>query len=210
MGTPDDTPESIEANLAFARRWVDYPYIQHPTPYPRTPMTGDLRERGLIINERLEEYDGTTAVVRSEHLEAEEIEFLRWRAERWMKVHHMGAVLRHSPGFVLRNWRRMLAHTFRGGSFWQSLVVAGGARGRAAGLCPLPGHPEGRTCLCVRVSPPAHRRLIRAGARPAQASSSTHGAGADSLSEVSSTCLAARSGSRVKWGRAQPSRPRCR
>ncbi len=122
VGTPDDTPESIEANLAFARRWVDYPYIQHPTPYPRTPMTGDLHERGLIINERLEEYDGTTAVVRSEHLEAEEIEFLRWRAERWMKVHHMGAVLRHSPGFVLRNWRRMLAHTFRGGSFWQSLV----------------------------------------------------------------------------------------
>lgn len=30
-------------------------------------------------------YDGTRAVVRSEHLAAEEIEFLRWRAERWMK-----------------------------------------------------------------------------------------------------------------------------
>ena len=34
VGNPDDTRESIEANLAFARRWVDYPYIQHPTPYP--------------------------------------------------------------------------------------------------------------------------------------------------------------------------------
>ena len=31
-------------------------------------MTKDFRERGLIVNERLEEYDGTTAVVRSEHL----------------------------------------------------------------------------------------------------------------------------------------------
>jgi len=122
VGNPDDTRESIEANLAFARRWVDYPYIQHPTPYPRTPMTKEFRDRGLIINERLEEYDGTTAVVRSEHVDAEEIEFMRWRAERWIKVRHIGAVLRHSPGFVLRNWRQMLAHTFRGGSFWASLL----------------------------------------------------------------------------------------
>jgi radical SAM superfamily enzyme YgiQ (UPF0313 family) len=114
VGNPDDTRESIETNLAFARRHVDYPYIQHPTPYPRTPMAKDFRERGLIINDRLEEYDGTTAVVRSEHLAAEEIEFLRWRAERWMKVRHMRAVLRWSPRFVLRHGRRMLAHTFRG------------------------------------------------------------------------------------------------
>ena len=43
------------------------------------------------MNERLEEYDGTTAVVRTEHLPAEEIEFMRWKAERWMKVHHIPA-----------------------------------------------------------------------------------------------------------------------
>ena len=41
----------------------------------------------------LEEYDGTTAVVRTEHLPAEEVEFLRWKAERWMKVHHIPAAL---------------------------------------------------------------------------------------------------------------------
>ena len=121
VGNPDDTRESIEANLAFARRWVDYPYIQHPTPYPRTPMTKEFRERGLVINENLEEYDGTTAVVRSEHVPADEIEFLRWRSERWMKVRHMRAVLKTSPRFVLRNWRAMLTHTFRGGSFVKAL-----------------------------------------------------------------------------------------
>ena len=27
---------------------VDGPYIQHPTPYPRTPMTKEFRERGLV------------------------------------------------------------------------------------------------------------------------------------------------------------------
>jgi anaerobic magnesium-protoporphyrin IX monomethyl ester cyclase len=58
---------------------VDWPYIQHPTPYPGTPMTRDFAERGLIVND-VDEYDGTTAVVRTEHLAAEEVEFLRWRA----------------------------------------------------------------------------------------------------------------------------------
>jgi radical SAM superfamily enzyme YgiQ (UPF0313 family) len=114
VGNPGDTRESIEANLAFARRYVDWPYIQHPTPYPRTPMTRDFRQRGLITNERLEEYDGTTAVVRTEHLPAEEIEYLRWKAERWMKVRHLPAALFHDPGFVVRHAPAMLAHTFRG------------------------------------------------------------------------------------------------
>jgi radical SAM superfamily enzyme YgiQ (UPF0313 family) len=121
VGNPDDTRESIEANLAFARRYVDWPYIQHPTPYPGTPMTADFVRRDLIVNDRVEEYDGTTAVVRTAHLEADEIEYLRWRAERWMKVRHLPRVLRDYPGFVLRNGPRMLAHTFRG-STWRSLV----------------------------------------------------------------------------------------
>ena len=121
VGNPGDTRESIEANLAFAKRYVDWPYIQHPTPYPGTPMTEDFRRDGLIVNERLEEYDGTTAVVRTAHLDAEEVEFLRWRAERWMKVRHLPSVMRHYTGFVLRNWPRMLAHTFRGSSLRSAL-----------------------------------------------------------------------------------------
>ena len=114
LGSPADTRQSVEANLEFARRYVDWPYIQHPTPYPGTPMTKDLRDRGLIINERLEEYDGTTAVVRTEHLSADELEFLRWRAERWIKLRHMPAAFAHSPLFLLRNAPKMFAHTFRG------------------------------------------------------------------------------------------------
>jgi radical SAM superfamily enzyme YgiQ (UPF0313 family) len=121
VGNPSDTRESIEINLEFARKYIDWPYIQHPTPYPRTPMTKDFRDRGLIINERLEEYDGTTAVVRSEHLDAEEIEFMRWRAERWMKLRHFPIALAHSPGFVLRTMPKMFKHTFRGSSL-KSLV----------------------------------------------------------------------------------------
>jgi radical SAM superfamily enzyme YgiQ (UPF0313 family) len=114
VGNPDDSRQSIDANLKFARRYIDWPYIQHPTPYPRTPMTKDFRDRGLIINENLEEYDGTTAVVRTEHLSADEAEFMRWREERWMKVRHMPAAFAHDPLFVIRNARKMFAHTFRG------------------------------------------------------------------------------------------------
>jgi radical SAM superfamily enzyme YgiQ (UPF0313 family) len=121
VGNPGDTRESIEANLEFARRYVDWPYIQHPTPYPRTPMTKDFRDQGLIQNERVEEYDGTTAVVRTRHLPAEEVEFLRWKAERWMKTHHVPAVFRHDPWFVLTHTPKMLAHTFRGSSIRSAL-----------------------------------------------------------------------------------------
>jgi anaerobic magnesium-protoporphyrin IX monomethyl ester cyclase len=114
VGNPGDTRESVEANLKFARQYVDWPYIQHPTPYPRTPMTEEFQKRGLIIDDRPEDYDGTTAVVRTDHLPAEEIEYLRWRAERWMKLRHLPSVFLHSPLFVLRHGAKILAYTLRG------------------------------------------------------------------------------------------------
>jgi len=121
VGNPDDTRESIDANLEFAKRYIDWPYIQHPTPYPRTPMTRDFRERDLIVDEDVSHYDGTTAVVRTTHLSAAEVEFMRWRAERWMKVRHVPAVFKHSPWFVMRHGRGMLAHTFAGSSLGSAL-----------------------------------------------------------------------------------------
>ena len=127
VGNPDDTPDAVSENLAFARRHVDWPYIQHPTPYPGTPMTADFIARGLVVNDDVDQYDGTTAVTRSDSMGAEEIEFMRWKAERWMKVRHMPAAFAHDPWFVLRTGRRMLAHTFRG-STWRSAVGLEDAR----------------------------------------------------------------------------------
>src|SRR5712675_1356720 len=121
VGNPADTRESIEANLEFARRYVDWPYIQHPTPYPRTPMTKEFRDQGLIQNEDVAHYDGTTAVVRTEHVDATDVEFLRWRAERWIKVHHIPMALKHDPKFVLFEGWKMFAHTFRGSSIRSAL-----------------------------------------------------------------------------------------
>ena len=123
VGNPSDTRGAIEDNLAFATQYVDWPYIQHPTPYPGTPMTADFVRQGLIVSDRLEEYDGTTAVVRSEHLTAEEIEFLRWRAERGIKARHFFVVLRHDPWFAMRHGLRMFQHLYRGSSlrWWLGL-----------------------------------------------------------------------------------------
>jgi radical SAM superfamily enzyme YgiQ (UPF0313 family) len=121
VGNPEDTAEAIETNLAFARRHVDWPYIQHPTPYPGTPMTRDFQERDLIVSDAVDEYDGTTAVVRTAHLAAEEVEFMRWRAERWMKARHLPVAFAHDPAFVLRHGVRMMRHTFRGSS-WRTWV----------------------------------------------------------------------------------------
>jgi anaerobic magnesium-protoporphyrin IX monomethyl ester cyclase len=55
-------------------------------------------------------------VVRTEHLPAEEVEFMRWKAERWMKVLHIPTALKHDPRFVLFQGWKILAHTFRGSS----------------------------------------------------------------------------------------------
>jgi hypothetical protein len=45
---------------------------------------------------------------------ADEIEYLRWKAERGIKTRHMAAAFRHDPWFVARNVARMAAHTYRG------------------------------------------------------------------------------------------------
>jgi len=121
VGTPDDTRESIQKNLEFAKQYVDFPYIQHPTPYPQTPMTKDFESQGLISDRPIEEYDGTTAVIRTKYLEPEEIEFLRWQTERWIKVRHAISAMKDRPGFILRNARRMFGHTFRGSS-WSTFL----------------------------------------------------------------------------------------
>ncbi len=126
VGMPDDTRETIEANLAFARRHVDWPYIQHPTPYPGTPMSADLRDKGLITSEDVSEYDGTTSVVHCEAVPAREIEYMRWKAERWMKVRHMPAMVRHDPWFSLRNGVKLLRHTFRGSNIRSILGMEDG------------------------------------------------------------------------------------
>ena len=100
---------------------MDWPYIQHPMPYPGTPLSRDLQARGLIAHTRVEEYDGTTAVVTNPEMDPEEMEFRRWRVERWIKFRHMPKALRANPRWVIRNAPEMFNHTFRGCS-WKTFL----------------------------------------------------------------------------------------
>ena len=104
-----DTRESVEANLEFARRSVDWPYIQHHQAYPGTPMTKDFRTEGSSSSTSGSR--NTTAPPRSSGpniFAADEVEFLRWRAEHWVELHHIPAAFAHSPLFLLRNAPKML------------------------------------------------------------------------------------------------------
>ena len=73
------------------------------------------------------------------------MEFLRWRAERWMKVRHMPAGVRaRSVVRAAATAPRMLAHTFRG----SDLAVGarpGETRGRVRALQGDPRDGAGRT-----------------------------------------------------------------
>ena len=84
-------------------------------------MSRAMAAEGLVTSDRVEEYDGTTAVLHNAHLSADEIEFLRWRRERWIKLRHFWPVLAHSPRFAVRHGPAMLRHTFRGAS-WRTFL----------------------------------------------------------------------------------------
>ena len=121
VGNPDDTAEAIAANLAFARKHVDWPYIQHPTPYPGTPMTREFRERGLIVNHArrgVRRHDGRDTE-RASRSRRDRVHALEGGALDEGPAH--AGAFRHDPLFVLRNGRRMLAHTFRG-TTWRSML----------------------------------------------------------------------------------------
>ena len=76
-------------------------------------MERDLRCRGLISNDRVEEYDGTTSVVRCQHMEGEEIEFTAEGRALDEGPPLLGA-LRDDAVFALRSAPGMFAFTFRG------------------------------------------------------------------------------------------------
>ena len=76
-----------------------------------------FRERNLIVDEDVAHYDGTTAVVRTEHLDSADVEFLRWRDERWIK-------LRHFPsGESMRFWHNDIGLSWGGSIIGLTVVI---------------------------------------------------------------------------------------
>jgi len=83
-GLPDDRAVDIAANYEFFREEkIDFFGDQIATPYPRTDLRRELLDAGLVTNvEDFSRYNGFWANVRTKHLSAEELQFIRWKCRR--------------------------------------------------------------------------------------------------------------------------------
>ncbi len=75
LGVRSETPESIERQLAFARRIdADYPAFHAATPFPGTAFWHKAKAEGWLEIEDFDYFDMSTPVMGSDHMTREEIE----------------------------------------------------------------------------------------------------------------------------------------
>jgi anaerobic magnesium-protoporphyrin IX monomethyl ester cyclase len=83
VGVPDETPESMDRQLKFARELdLDYPGFHPLTPVPGTPVWDEAISEGLIEANSFEQFDWATPVVPSRHMSRREIEANLIRIEK--------------------------------------------------------------------------------------------------------------------------------
>jgi radical SAM superfamily enzyme YgiQ (UPF0313 family) len=104
-GLPHDDAESIRENYEFVRDLgIRSVMDQIMTPYPKTPLRTEMLEANLVANPNdFRWYDGYFANVRTNHLSAEELEFVRWRTRR-----EVIGMWRPSPG----DWHHFKGYTY--------------------------------------------------------------------------------------------------
>jgi len=83
-GLPTDDPESMRENYKFIKeQGVTSVMDQIMTPYPKTPLRGDMLRAGLVKNlSDMRWYDGYFTNVRTSTLSPEELSFARWKIRR--------------------------------------------------------------------------------------------------------------------------------
>lgn len=83
-GLEHDDEESIRENYEFVKSLgITSVMDQLLTPYPKTPLRGEMLASGLVTNhDDFRWYDGYFANVRTRHLSAEALNFVRWRLRR--------------------------------------------------------------------------------------------------------------------------------
>jgi len=75
VGTREETPATLETQLAYARQLgIDYPAFHTATPFPGTDLYEEAVERGWLEVTDFDAYDMSTAVMRSETMTCDEID----------------------------------------------------------------------------------------------------------------------------------------
>ena len=107
-GLPDDDPESMRENYQFIKKMgITSVMDQIMTPYPKTPLRGEMIEGGRVANlADFRWYDGYFSNVRTSQLEPEELNFVRWKIRR-----EVIGMWRATPG----DWKFFKAYTY----FWE-------------------------------------------------------------------------------------------
>ncbi len=84
FGLPGETRETMEETLRFVQH-VNPDSLQFSicTPFPGSKMYKYMQEKGYLVSDNWDDYDGgTTAVIRTEHLDPEDLEEMQLRAYR--------------------------------------------------------------------------------------------------------------------------------
>ena len=83
-GLPHDDSASIRENYEFVKSLgITSVMDQLLTPYPKTPLRGDMLASNLVANlDDFRWYDGYFSNVRTEHLSPERLSFVRWKTRR--------------------------------------------------------------------------------------------------------------------------------
>jgi len=97
IGHAEDTEQDIRENFEFFRENdVDFIGDQVMTPYPKTEIRKDLLDAELVTNvDNYATYNGYWANVRTRHMSARRLQFLKWKYDRqYSKFFHPSAVFK--------------------------------------------------------------------------------------------------------------------
>jgi radical SAM superfamily enzyme YgiQ (UPF0313 family) len=114
-GLPDDDPESMRENYQFIKKMgITSVMDQIMTPYPKTPLRGEMIEAGRVANlTDFRWYDGYWSNVRTSQLTPEELNFVRWKIRR-----EVIGMWRATPG----DWKFFKAYTYVWEYFFRHIV----------------------------------------------------------------------------------------
>lgn len=121
VGNPEDKKENIEANYKFlAENKVDMALDQILTPYPKTEIRRELKEKNLIANyDNYKLYNGFFSNVNTKYLKSDEIAFLRWKY--YMKYMNNALVVNSLRTVAFRYYWPFFIRTFPG-EIWRQVI----------------------------------------------------------------------------------------
>jgi radical SAM superfamily enzyme YgiQ (UPF0313 family) len=133
LGSPEDKEIDFWDNFNFSKELsVDWPVFQILTPYPKTKITEELHEKGLITNYKdFRRYNGTLANVKTNYLSDSKIRVIQQMMynKYYYDSNYMKVTKKHHPLFfwtlAMKYLPRYLKHrVYNSIGFWSEEDLA--------------------------------------------------------------------------------------